>query len=144
MQPRLTLVTLGVADVARATAFYEAWGWKASAASQPSVTFFQANGLALGLFGRADLAEDAHVEDKPTGFSAVTLAYNARSKAEADEVFALALAAGGRLLKPLQDVFWGGYSGYFADPDGHLWEVAWNPFFPLDEEGHMFLPDHQS
>lgn len=143
MQPRLTLVTLGVADIAKATAFYEAWGWKVSAASQPSVTFFQANGLALALFGRADLAADAHVDDRPTGFSAVTLAYNARSKAEADEVFALALKAGARELKPLQDVFWGGYSGYFADLDGHLWEVAWNPSFPLDEEGHMFLPDHQ-
>ena len=143
MQPRLTLVTLGVADVAKATAFYEAWGWKASSASQPGVTFFQANGLALALFGRADLAEDAHVEDRPTGFSAISLAYNARSKAEADEVFALALAAGARPLKPLQDVFWGGYSGYFSDPDGHLWEVAWNPSFPLDEKGHMSLPDHQ-
>ncbi|WP_112662881.1 VOC family protein [Microvirga flavescens] len=144
MQPRLTLVTLGVADVARATAFYEAWGWKASSASQPSVTFFQANGLALALFGRSDLANDAHVEDRPTGFAAITLAYNARSKAEADEVFALALKAGARELKPLQDAFWGGYSGYFADPDGHVWEVAWNPFFPLDEQGHMFLPDSQS
>ncbi|MGO4707215.1 VOC family protein [Microvirga sp. 2MCAF38] len=144
MQPRLTLVTLGVVDVAKATAFYAAWGWKASSASQPGITFFQANGLALALFGRADLAKDAHVEDRPTGFSAVSLAYNARSKEEADEVFASAIAAGAREIKPLQDVFWGGYSGYFADPDGHLWEVAWNPFFPLDEQGHMFLPDSQS
>ena len=143
MQPRLTLVTLGVADIDRSRAFYEAWGWKASSASQPSVVFFQANGLALALFGRSDLAADAGVEDRPTGFAAVTLAYNARSKAEADEVYARAVAAGARPVKPLQDVFWGGYSGYFADPDGHLWEVAWNPFFPLDEQGHLFLPDHQ-
>lgn len=141
MQPRLTLVTLGVSDLARARAFYEAWGWKASSASQPEVVFFQANGLALALWGRADLAEDAGIEDKPTGFSAVSLAYNARSKEEADEVYALAIAAGGKAVKPLHDVFWGGYSGYFADPDGHLWEVAWNPAFPLDEQGHMFLPD---
>jgi uncharacterized protein len=141
MQPRLTLVTLGVADLPKARAFYEAWGWKASSASQPSVVFFQANGLALALFGRADLAEDAHVEDKPTGFAAITLAYNARSKEEADEVYAGALAAGAKAVKPLQDVFWGGYSGYFADPDGHLWEVAWNPSFSLDLEGHLFLPD---
>jgi uncharacterized protein len=97
--------------------------------------------LALALFGRADLAKDAGVEDTPTGFAAISLAYNARSKEEADEVYALAVRAGARPLKPLQDVFWGGYSGYFADPDGHLWEVAWNPFFPLDEQGHMFLPD---
>ena len=141
MQPRLTLVTLGVADLPKARAFYEAWGWKASSASQPGVVFFQANGLALALFGRADLAEDAHVEDRPTGFAAISLAYNARSKVEADEVYALALKAGAKGIKPLQDVFWGGYSGYFADPDGHLWEVAWNPFFPLDERGHLFLPD---
>ncbi|MBM6596174.1 VOC family protein [Microvirga pudoricolor] len=141
MQPRITLLTLGVADVAKARAFYEAWGWKASSASQEGVTFFQANGLALALFGRADLAADAGVEDTPTGFSAVSIAYNARSKEEADEVYALAIRAGARAVKPLHDVFWGGYSGYFADPDGHLWEVAWNPSFPLDEQGHMFLPD---
>ena len=141
MQPRLTLVTLGVTDLAKARAFYEAWGWKASSASQPEVVFFQANGLALALWSRVDLAKDAGVQDRPTGFSAVTLAYNARSKEEADEVYALAIAAGAKATKPLQDVFWGGYSGYFADPEGHLWEVAWNPAFPLDEEGHMFLPD---
>jgi uncharacterized glyoxalase superfamily protein PhnB len=80
----------------------------------------------------------------PTGFAAISLAYNAHSKAEADEVYASAVAAGARPLKPLHDVFWGGYSGYFADPDGHLWEVAWNPSFPLDEQGHMFLPDSQT
>jgi predicted lactoylglutathione lyase len=144
MQPRLTLVTLGVADIGKSRAFYEAWGWKASSASQPSVAFFQANGLALALFGRADLARDAGIEDRPTGFTAISLAYNARSKQEADEVYARAIAAGARAVKTLQDVFWGGYSGYFADPDGHLWEVAWNPFFPLDEQGHLFLPDHQT
>jgi predicted lactoylglutathione lyase len=144
MQPRLTLVTLGVTDLPRSRAFYEAWGWKASSASQEGVAFFQANGLALALFGRADLAKDAGVEDRPTGFAAISLAYNAHSKDEADEVYARALQAGARPLKPLQDVFWGGYSGYFADPDGHLWEVAWNPFFPLDEQGHMFLPDSQT
>lgn len=141
MQPRLSLVTLGVSDVARARAFYEAWGWTASSASMPEVAFFQANGLALALFGRADLAKDAGVEDRPTGFAGITLAYNARSKAEADMVYARAIDAGARAVKPLQDVFWGGYSGYFADPDGHLWEVAWNPGFPLDEQGHLFLPD---
>lgn len=141
MQPRLTLVTLGVTDLEKSRAFYEAWGWKASSASQPSVVFFQANGLVLALFGRAELAKDAGVEDKPTGFAGITLAYNARSKAEADEVYAQAVAAGAKPVKPLQDVFWGGYSGYVADPDGHLWEIAWNPFFPLDEQGHLFLPD---
>jgi predicted lactoylglutathione lyase len=141
MQPRLTLVTLGVSDLAKARAFYEAWGWKASSASQPEVAFFQANGLALALWGRSDLAKDAGIADNPTGFAAVSLAYNARSKDEADEVYARAIAAGATATKPLHDVFWGGYSGYFSDPDGHLWEVAWNPAFPLDDDGHMFLPD---
>ena len=142
MQPRLNLVTLGVADLARAREFYESWGWKASSASQPGeVAFFQANGLALALFGRAALAADAHVEDTPTGFSGIALAYNCRSRAEADEVFARVIAAGARSLKAPQVAPWGGYSGYFADPDGHLWEVAWNPHFPLDDRGHLFLPD---
>jgi hypothetical protein len=141
MQPRLTLVTLGVTDLARSRAFYEAWGWTASSASQPGVVFFQANGLALALFGRKALAEDAHVEDRPTGFAAISLAYNTHSKAETDEVFSRVIAAGARSLKPPQTVFWGGYSGYFADPDDHLWEVAWNPSFPLDDAGHLFLPD---
>jgi uncharacterized protein len=105
------------------------------------VVFFQGNGLALALFGRTALAADAAVPDRPTGFSGVTLAYNARSKEEADRVFAEALRAGAQALKQPHDVFWGGYSGYFADPDGHLWEVAWNPFFPLDEGGNLSLPD---
>ncbi|HEV2557595.1 MAG TPA: VOC family protein [Microvirga sp.] len=139
--PRLSMVTLGVAELERARAFYEAWGWRASSASQPGIVFFQAPGLALALFGREDLAKDAGVEPEPTGFAGVTLAYNCRSKAEADEVFARAIAAGAKARKPLHDVFWGGYSGYIADPDGHLWEIAWNPFFPLDERGHLFLPD---
>jgi len=141
MDPRVTLITLGVADVARSRAFYEALGWKASSASQPEVVFFQGNGIALALFGRENLARDAGVPDRPTGFAAISIAYNARSKQEADDVFAAALAAGAAAVKPPEDVFWGGYSGYFADPDGHLWEVAWNPFFPLDEKGNLFLPD---
>ena len=106
---------------------------------QPSAGAGQPDQQPLGLFGRADLAKDAGVEDKPTGFAAITLAYNARSKEEADEIYALAVKAGARPVKPLQDVFWGGYSGYFSDPDGHLWEVAHNPFFPLDETGHARL-----
>jgi catechol 2,3-dioxygenase-like lactoylglutathione lyase family enzyme len=142
MEPRISLITLGVADVARSRAFYERLGFKASSASQENaVAFFQANGLALAVFGRAALAEDAGVEDRPTGFGAMSLAYNARSKDEVDRVFAYAVAAGAKPVKTPHDVFWGGYSGYFADPDGHLWEVAWNPFFPLDERGNLHLPD---
>ena len=139
-EPRLSLVTLGVADMARARAFYEALGFVASPASNPSVTFFQLGGLALSLYGRAALAEDADVADTKPGFPGVTLAYNARSDAEVDRLIGHAVASGGRLVKSARKVFWGGYSGYFADPDGHLWEVAHNPFFPLDEKGQLTLP----
>ena len=140
MDNRVTIVTLGVADMARARAFYEAMGWKASAASQEAITFFQGNGTVLALFSRAALAHDAGVADTPTGFSAMTLACNMRSEAEVDAFFAKAVAAGAKALKPPQKVFWGGYSSYVADPDGHLWEIAFNPFFPLDAEGRVQLP----
>jgi len=97
--------------------------------------------MALGLYGRAALAEDAHLTDAgdPTRFGGITLAHNLRSKEEVDALMAEAERAGARIVKPAQDVFWGGYSGYFADPDGHLWEIAWNPFFPLDEAGNVSL-----
>lgn len=140
MQPRLSLVTLGVADIARARGFYERLGWRASSASNPHVAFFQMNGLALGLYGAAALAEDAQLGAPGTGFGRVTLAQNQVSPDEVDRVLAEAVAAGGTLLKPGQKVFWGGYSGYFADPDGHVWEVAWNPGFALDAAGNLTLP----
>ncbi len=140
MQPRLSLVTLGVTDMVRARRFYETLGFRASAASNANVTFFDAGGVVLGLYGRAALAEDAHVPDEAAGFAGVTLAHNVASEAEVDRVIAEAIAAGGTLKKPGQKVFWGGYSGYFADPDGHLWEVAHNPFFPFDEAGRLQLP----
>ena len=140
MQPRLSFVTLGVADVPRSRAFYEALGFKASPASQEGVTFFDAGGVVLALFGREALAEDAHVASSAPGFSGVSLAHNVRSEAEVDAVIAEMASHGGRVLKPGQKVFWGGYSGYAADPDGHLWEVAFNPFFPLDEAGRVQLP----
>jgi uncharacterized protein len=141
MQPRLSLVTLGVADVGRARQFYERLGFKASSASNENVTFFDAGGVVLGLFGRDALAADAEVASEGTGFAGVTLAHNARSEPEVDAVLAEAVAAGGRLVKAAHRVFWGGWSGYFADPDGHLWEVAHNPFFPLDAAGRVRLPD---
>jgi catechol 2,3-dioxygenase-like lactoylglutathione lyase family enzyme len=140
MEPCLSLVTLGVSDMPRARAFYEALGFKASPDSQESVTFFGAGGVVLGLFGRAALAEDACVTDMSRGFSGIALAHNVRSDAEVDRILAEAAAAGAKLLKPGQKVFWGGYSGYFADPDGHLWEVAHNPFWPLDGNGRVILP----
>lgn len=142
MEPRLSLITLGVSNMAKSRAFYERLGWHASTQSNENVTFFQAGGVIFGLFGHAALAKDAAVKD--TGmpeFRGVTIAYNGRDKAEVDAVLKEAEAAGAKIIKPAEDVFWGGYSGYFADPDGHLWEVAWNPFFPIAEDGSITLPE---
>lgn len=141
LAPRITLVTLGVADVAASTAFYKKLGWKRSSASNDNVTFFHMNGTVLGLFGRGELAKDAGVENTPPGFSGVTLAHNFNSEAEVDGAYAFALSCGATGIKPPQKVFWGGYSCYFADPDGHLWEMAYNPFMPLGADGHMVLPE---
>jgi catechol 2,3-dioxygenase-like lactoylglutathione lyase family enzyme len=140
MEPRLTLVTLGVADVARARKFYEALGFAATGPSDGSVAFFPAGGVVLALFGRTALAEDAKVLDTVPGFSGVALAHNVRSEGDVERVLQEAVAAGGRLVKAAQRAFWGGTSGYFADLDGHLWEVAYNPEFPLDAEGRLQLP----
>jgi uncharacterized protein len=139
MEPRLTLITLGVGEIARARKFYEALGFKAGRASEESVTFLPAGGVVLALFGRAALAEDATVADSKPGFSGVALAHNARSEADVDKAMAEAIAAGAKLVKPAGQTFWGGYAGYFADPDGHLWEVAHNPYFKLDEAGRVVL-----
>jgi len=139
LEPRVSIITLGVKDVERARAFYEALGFKASNASQESVTFFDGGGVVLGLYGRGPLAEDATVEDSAPGFSGVALAHNAHSEADVDAVLAEAAAAGAKLIKPAGKVFWGGYSGYFADPDGHLWEVAFNPYFKLGDDGRVEL-----
>jgi len=140
MQPRISLITLGVAEIARARAFYEAMGFVASPASQGDVVFFQAGGMALALYPRDKLAEDAGIADSTPGFSGVTLAHNLGSEADVDALMADAAAHGAKIIKPAQRVFWGGYSGYFADPDGHLWEIAHNPYFPLTEDGSLVLP----
>lgn len=139
MEPRLTLITLGVKDVAHSRKFYEALGFKAGRASQESVTFLDAGGVVLALFGRASLAEDATVQDSVPGFAGVVLAHNARSEADVDAALGEAVAAGAKLIKPAAKTFWGGYAGYFADPDGHLWEVAHNPYFRLDDAGRVAL-----
>ena len=123
----MSLVTLGAADISRAVAFYEALGWRPSPASTDEVVFFQANGLALAIYDRAALADDAGVPDEGACFSGLALAHNARSRAEVDAIFDAAIRAGAEPTSPPQDTAWGGYSAYFADPDGHLWEVAWNP-----------------
>jgi catechol 2,3-dioxygenase-like lactoylglutathione lyase family enzyme len=141
MEARVTLVTLGVADMARARGFYERLGWRAHASSNPDVTFFDAGSLVVGLFGHAALAADAGVAPGPVpSFRGVSLALNLRSPAEVDATMREAVAAGAAETKPAQPTFWGGYAGYFADPDGHLWEIAHNPFWPLDADGRVRLP----
>ena len=140
MNQHLHIVTLGVKDLARSRAFYaEILGWTASAASNEGIYFFQAGGAVLALFPRDELARDATVEAEGSGFPGFTLAHNARSEAEVDQIIAGMKAKGVKIAKEPQKVFWGGYSSYFADPDGYLWEVAYNPFFPFDESGNLKL-----
>lgn len=140
--PAIALITLGVADLARATRFYEPLGFILSRSqSNDSVSFFRAGGVVLALFGRAALAADADLADTPRGsFGGITLARNLPSREAVDSAFTDAIAAGATALKPPQEVFWGGYSGYVADLDGHPIELAWNPFFPLRDDGSIDLP----
>lgn len=139
---RVTLITLGVADLTRARAFYEALGWQATR-PQEGVVFFQMHGAVLGLFGLRDLATDQGRPDAQLGTGAMTLAQNFATEALVDAAFALALKAGAKALKAPQKVFWGGYSGYYADPDGHVWELAMNPFWPLNDDGSLTLPEEE-
>lgn len=139
VRPHLSIVTLGVGDLERATAFYERLGWTRAAASRETITFIQLHNIVLALYPRAALAEDAGVADTAPGFSGITLAHNVESRAEVDRVMDEALAAGATLVKTPQEVFWGGYSGYFADTDGHLWEVAFDPFAAMDARGIIAL-----
>ena len=141
MEQRLSLITLGVSDIARARRFYvEGLGWRPSAVSNDDVVFIQLNGMALSLYSRKALAEDAGVSPKGDGFMGFALAYNVREKHDVESILNLAAQAGGTIIKPAQETFWGGYSGYFKDPDGFLWEVAHNPGFQLTKEGHCILP----
>ena len=135
----ISIVTLGVGDLAASTGFYEKLGWRNTPASQPTVSFLAGRNVVLGLYPRKALAEDAQIEDTPPGFGGTTLAVNLQSEQAVDAFFALALKSGARPQKQPQKVFWGGYSGYFADPDGHLWEVAHNPFFAFDAAGNLDL-----
>lgn len=140
MDQRISLITLGVSDLARARSFYEdGLGWT-KGNTEDTVTFYQlTNGLILGLWPRDSLAADARVADTGATFSGITIALNARTVDEVDAVLAQAVAAGGTITKPAEEQFWGGYSGYFADLDGHPWEVAFNPGWTIDDSGHMSL-----
>jgi uncharacterized protein len=139
---RVSLITLGVVDLTRATDFYRALGWPLSSASVfGTVSFFRTGGAVLALWGRDDLAADVRVEAAVTsGFRAVALAINLETPEDVDAALQQAVAAGGRLVGPAHTADWGGYSGYFADPDGHLWEVAYNPFWPIGLDGRPILP----
>jgi hypothetical protein len=138
---RVTLITLGVGDLARSRAFYGQLGWVPHGEPPEGVVFYQMQGAVLALFGIADLAADQGRPGATLGTGAMTLAQNFATEAEVDAAYATAIAAGATALKAPQKVFWGGYSGYFADPDGHVWELAMNPFWPLSEDGSLTLPD---
>jgi predicted lactoylglutathione lyase len=137
---RISLLTLGVADVARATAFYESLGWLRAGASVESTTFFNTAGPILTLFGRDDLADDAGVSSEGSGFRGVSIAINVESREAVDTAFAEWVAAGATPVKQPVEVFWGGYSSYVADLDGHLWEIAHNPYFEFDAAGLLRAP----
>jgi len=140
----LSIVTLGVSDVAASVAFYEALGWARASSSMAEIAWFDLGGPWLGLFGTDALAEDAGLppSEAPAepGFDRVTLALNVRDEAAVDAALGAAVQAGGVLRKPGTRADWGGYSGYFADPDGHLWEVAHNPMFPIRPDGGITIP----
>jgi predicted lactoylglutathione lyase len=139
MEQRVSLVTLGVADLSRARAFYEALGWTTRAAPGDDVVFFQAGGMVVALWSRSQLATDTAVDDTG-GWGGVTLAYNARSRADVDTVLDEARRAGARIAREGAGTFWGGYSGVFVDPDGHPWEVAHNPHWTIEADGSIVLP----
>jgi uncharacterized protein len=142
MEQRVSFITLGVSDVGRSRLFYERMGWRPSGSSvEGEVAFFQVGAMVFALYGREALAKDANSSAEGSGFSGVALAHNVREREEVDAVLLEAEHAGGRILKKGMDTFWGGYAGYFADIDGHTWEVAWNPGFGLADEGGVFLPE---
>jgi catechol 2,3-dioxygenase-like lactoylglutathione lyase family enzyme len=141
MEQRVSLITLGVADVARARVFYERLGWQTAVEPAADVSFFQAGGIVVALWGRAALAADSVVLDDGGGWGGITLAHNVRSREDVDAVLGEARAAGATIARPGAETFWGGYSGVFVDLDGHRWEIAHNPYWTLRDDGSVVLPD---
>jgi hypothetical protein len=140
VEQRISLITLGVADVSRARTFYERLGWHGQEIEE--TVFFQAGSMALILWGRAKLAGDSGVADTGAGgFDGVVLAHNLRSRAEVDALMVSAATAGAEITQPARETFYGGYAGCFRDPEGHVWEIAWNPGFTLNPDGSLTLPD---
>jgi hypothetical protein len=138
MEQRLSLITLGVVNLERSKSFYEALGWRGQEVER--TVFFQAGGIAIVLWSREQLAADAGVTDAGADFGGIVLAHNVRSKHEVDQTLALATTAGGEVTQTARHTAYGGYAGYFRDPDGHIWEVAFNPGFSLDENGNLTIP----
>ena len=141
MRQKLNLITLGVKDLSRSTSFFEKLGWKKSSASVEGLSLFSLGGMVLALHPWNDLANDATVSPEGSGFAGITISYNAASEAEVNEVLQNVEKLGATIIKPAQKVYWGGYSGYFKDLDGHLFEVAHNPFWELDNAGNLQLPE---
>ncbi|MDN5768195.1 MAG: VOC family protein [Humibacillus sp.] len=142
MEQRVSLITLGVSDVSRAVGFYRRLGWQGREVEE--TVFFQLGGLGLVLWGHDRLADDAGLDrSEPTGFRGVALAHNVRERDEVDAVMAEAQRAGGAVVRTPTETFYGGYAGYFADLDGHVWEVAYNPGFPLGDDGSLTIPDFE-
>jgi uncharacterized protein len=142
MSAHISLISFGVTDVGKATSFYERLGFvRSKNASQTAISFFKAGPVVLALFDRDALRDDGEARDLWTGNGGIAIAQNVPSEGEVDAVMARAEAAGANILKQAANTFWGGYDGYFADPDGHIWEIAFNPFWELDEDGRVRLPD---
>ena len=141
MEQRISLITLGVADLARSCAFYEGLGWTRSFEAAEGIPFFQVGGLAFSLYPRDHMARDIDVSAEGSGFSGFVLSHNTRAQEEVDAVLEEAEQAGASIVRGAADQFWGGYAGCFADPDGHLWEVAWNPHFEMADDGSITLPE---
>ena len=139
MRQKLNLITFGVDDFERSLNFYEGLGWKKSDKSMDGLALFPLGGMVLALHPRHELAEDTTLNYQPSEFSGLTISYNARSEEEVNDILEQVAKLGGTIIKPAQKVYWGGYSGYFKDPDGHLFEVAYNPFWELDDNDNLKL-----
>lgn len=140
MEQRFSLVTLATRDLAKSTRFFEAMGWQRAVKDAPGCAFFQCGSAALALYPREDFYRDLAIADDGSDIGGVAVSYNARSKEEVDAVLERVAALGAEIVKPGHDVFWGGYTSFFRDLDGHIWEVAWNPGFPIDDSGAVHLP----
>lgn len=141
MEQRISLLTLAVHDLPRSVAFFRALGWEPSVKDAPGAAFFQTGSAAVGLYPRENLFRDLGLPDDGAGCGGITVGYNTRTREEVDEVLDKVRALGAEIVKEAHEIFWGGYVGFFRDLDGHIWEVAWNPGFPITDDGAVILPD---